>query len=508
MNRYFIVLLSTFSLVFTGLPLLSAQESATEEFTLEEITVTAQKREENQQKVPIAMEVITGEQMNEKGMNNIDEILKDVSSAIINSSSDGMRVAIRGIANDNSTQKGQTVSTPTVAVNIDGAYNSSNTAGQALFDIERVEVLSGPQSTMYASNSPGGIVNIVTASPKTDKYSASGSIEYGNYNLLNLQASVNVPVVQDKVALRAAVNMNKRDTYIDGGNSTTAEDAKSARLKALYQANDELSITLTGNYSKSGGGGGMGGGVVMFDNQDEVDDPWTASNADTGNNTSDRTSKGLSAEFAWEMGFASLTVVPSYSESEQSQFETMEVRNGMGPDATTTYEDAYRDNENVQKGAEARMASSSDFTLFKWILGGNYYRSEDTRGTDYVDPDAFDESNTNEQKSKAVFANITYPVSGRFRTTGGYRYSWDSMNNIESARNAPGGLTNATTYSTQEYSHPDYKLGVEYDLAENSMIYADRSTSYRVNAMGSTDDPPERMVSYTVGAKNRFFDNK
>lgn len=524
MNNRFLLFLWTLALglvlIFGDLPAVCAQESDTDEFTLEEITVTAEKRAENVQKVPIAMEVITGDMMIEMGKNNIDEILRDISNVIINQSSDGMRIALRGLANSEGTQRGMTVSTPTVAINVDGAYNASNLAGQNLFDIERVEVLMGPQSTMYSSNSPGGIINVVTAAPKTDKFSVSGSIEYGNYNLLNTQASVNVPVIQDKVALRAAINLTKRDSYIEGADSTTAEDTKSARIKALYQPSDILSFTLTGNWSKRGGGGGMGGSVKPFDYQDgywytisdlnspgtrdgKVTDPWTASGADISNATWDSTSKGLSAEMVLNMGFASLTVVPSYSKEDSSSFEPVTV--GRGADAEEL--DANRTQERIQKSVEARMTSSSDFTLFTWIVGGTVYKGEETRGNDYVDPDDFDEYNTNDQNSKAFFANITYPITDRFRATGGYRRSWDTVDNTEAAQEAMG-QTNLVSTNSQEYSKPDYKVGVEYDVSENTMVYADRNSSYRVSGMATGDQPPERLVAYTVGSKNRFLNNK
>jgi len=159
-----------------------AQESADDEFTLEEITVTAQKREENQQKVPIAMETISGETIKELGKTDIDQILSTVSSVIVNKAADGMRVTLRGMSNDNSMFQGRQVSTPTVAVNMDGAYTNRSAAGDNLFDIERVEVLYGPQSTLYSTASPGGVVNVVTANPKLDNFEASATLEGGNYN--------------------------------------------------------------------------------------------------------------------------------------------------------------------------------------------------------------------------------------------------------------------------------------------------------------------------------------
>jgi iron complex outermembrane recepter protein len=227
----FLVLIVGLMFVFGDAFFVCAQETKSEEFTLEEITVTAQKRAENQQKVAISMEVISSADIKELGKTNLDEILTNVSSAIVQKAADGYRISLRGISDDSSASFGQSMATPTVAINTDGVYSNRKDTGSSLYDVERVEVLYGPQSTMYSSASPGGIVNVVTASPKLDRYEVSGSIESGSYSLLNLQGALNVPVAE-QVALRASVQSSKRDGYLTGGGDN--ENSKSARLRALY----------------------------------------------------------------------------------------------------------------------------------------------------------------------------------------------------------------------------------------------------------------------------------
>jgi len=142
-----------FLIIFYMLPSALAQEA---EFTLEEITVTAQKREENLQKVPIAMDSISGEELALQGTNDVDDILRTLSNVTINTMSDGMRISIRGLTDTSNLDGGTNfkASGSMVGVNIDGAQNNMSSAGQNLFDVERVEVLYGPQSTLYGSNSP------------------------------------------------------------------------------------------------------------------------------------------------------------------------------------------------------------------------------------------------------------------------------------------------------------------------------------------------------------------
>jgi iron complex outermembrane recepter protein len=519
-----LTLIVGFIFVFGNTIILCAQESATDEFTLEEITVTAQKRVENQQKVAISMEVITGDELASSGKSNIDDILSNTANAIFLKSSDGVRVSLRGLAETEGTFNDLHASTPTVAINVDGAYNSSSSAGQNLFDVERVEVLYGPQSTMYASNSPGGIVNVITVAPKLDKYSAQGSIEIGNYNLINSQVAVNIPIINEMLGMRIAGSQTKRDTHISNSDDV-GEDTKKVRLKTLYQPNDKLSATVTLNWSQSGNGGMSNEDVKVFDRQDgywgtlsgntwvqdaKVTDPWTAPDETTGGggpggatgpNSAKSTTKGMSGEIAWDAGIGSLTIVPQYSKTTSNDSGDL---TGTDTDGNSYTYIAYTDMDSWQKGVEARMTSSADFT-FKWILGANFYKSYSRRLTTYSDDDDYALNNVTET-NKAVFGNITYPFKENFRGTAGVRMSWDKQGNIEyPARTGYSGI------SGQEYNKPDYKVGFEYDLAPNSMLYVDRSTSYKVNAMSvqeGKDVKAEQLVAYTIGSKNRFLSNK
>ncbi|MBN1628073.1 MAG: TonB-dependent receptor, partial [Deltaproteobacteria bacterium] len=491
--------------------LFAQEESATEEFTLEEITVTAQKREENQQKVAIAMEVITAEEMKELGRNDINEILMNVSSAIVQKASDGLRVSIRGISDDSSSFYGQSMAAPTVAINTDGVYSNRKDTGGGLYDLERVEVLYGPQSTMYSSNSPGGIVNVITAQPKTDRFEVSGSIEAGSFNLLNLQGAVNIPLAE-RFAIRTSFSKSKRDGYLDEGGDS--EDTKSARLRALFQATEKISITATAEISKDESIG-MGGGVKVFIHQDdeyypdgtELTDPWTSSGGSDTPSTNDSNSKKFSGNVAWDMGFMTATFVPSYTTGDGERTRVMVF--GDSVDVSYSYTDRW------EKGAELRMASGPDFP-FKWILGGTYYDSEDKQDELSAEYIAYGTGKfsfrTNTQKNRALFANVTVPVVGNLRLTGGYRASWDEMvtDNYERTWNQERQeyeIRDENPSQNTTKGRPDIKVGFEYDLAENSMLYGDYSTSYRVQGMSQSSDPQE-LKAYTLGAKNRFFGNK
>lgn len=511
MNRIYLVVVSVIiglCIMVGNVSLLKAQESASEEFTLEEITVTAQKREENSQKVSATMEVISADDIRVSGKNDLVEILENISSAVITVDADGMKVNLRGLGDDSQAWHQQPTSMPTVAINTDGVYSSRRDTSSGLFDLERVEVLYGPQSTLYASNSPGGIVNVITASPKLNAYDLSGSLEYGNYTTIHAEGAMNLPL-GDKIALRAAYSVQSHDAYMTNGQQD--EDIKSARLRALFQPNERFSLTLTGEVSKSSDHTQNYVPQQWYD-PDEVDDPWWS---DTDLEMPRlMTNKKIYASMDLDLGLGTVTFLPSYGTSEGGG-----ATNSPALGTIT----GYRDTE--EKGGELRMASNAD-SLFTWIAGLYYYDSSDLlrqsayEYEDVADYDYLIQDGTIGETSKAIYGNITYPVTDRFRGIVGYRQSWSELEVHRIRIDSPLGVGAGYVVEVpedyhQKYQNPDYKLGVEYDLSEDSMIYTNWATSYRaqgVAAMTETTDmeypPPEKLNAYTLGAKNRFFNNK
>ena len=469
---------------------------AQDEFTLDEITVTAQKREENQQDVPIAMDVASGDELREMGYSSIDEVFQSMSAVFINEAGDGLRVSIRGISADEKAQgemKSYSNASPLVAVNTDGVFTFGRKTGANMYDIERVEVLYGPQSTLYSSNSPGGIVNIVTAKPNTEKFEVSGKIDFGSYHNVETEGMVNVPL-SDQTALRAAFITSSHEGYLATGSMDS--NSRSVRGKILQKTvDDRLKITLTGEY-RSDQGKALGGGVDMFVNQDDVDDPWNNS-YDRSQVPNDRVRHDFNMHIEWDLGMGLLTMQGSTSKITETA--TM-----LGTDMFTGEEyDLGIDNWQREEGAEARLASPA-YSNIEWILGATYFKfrqegNNETLGT------PFWIGTKNESKSHAFYGNITYPISDKFSVTGGLRYSDDWNDEAFAGNNAFMGLFEWPEYI--HYKDWDHKIGVEYDLDENSMLYADWSTGYRVGSMGGATEP-EMLEAYTIGSKNRFLGNK
>ncbi len=518
--RWWFAVLFGFAFTVGGMSSLHAQEGDSDEFVLEEITVTAQKRAENQQKVAIQMDVITGEDLLGTEKDNVDDILRDVSNIIIGKYDDGMRITLRGISDYLPLAGGVKASSPTVAVNIDGAYTNESSGGQNLFDLERVEVLAGPQSTLYGSNSPGGVVNVVTASPKTDRFSATGSAEIGNYGLFDSSVVVNVPIIQDLLAMRLSAKYYERDSWIEG--NPNYQENTNVRLKTKIEPSDNFDATLTLSWAEAASGGRLNGNVKLFGFEDgfwaneetdgvptPVTNPWTSPDwenaAAAGPMSKTAETNALQVEVNWDTAIGSIALVPFYNERKSNDFRN-DVEVTLAGDETIYYTEQYSENFNKQQGADMRISSPADFP-FKWIVGGTVFDANQQNNTDDLLYDSNDRSQDFNQDNLAFYANVTYPITDQFRGTLGYRYSWDEVTNFEvGGKKGPDGYLWG-----QEYEAPDYKVGVEYDLAENSMAWASYATSYRVDPMAAEKDQgaeAETLDSYSVGVKNRFLDNK
>jgi iron complex outermembrane receptor protein len=491
MVRAALAFLCIWSIACVVQPAVFAQEEDT--FALEEIVVTAQKQEQNQQKVPITMDIVTGDGIQKYGKTDIEEILSGLSGVLINKASDGLRISLRGVSNDSPQS-----STPTVGLNKDGVYSNRKSSGQDLYDVERVEVLYGPQGTLYASTTPGGIVNVVTASPKLDKFETYGLLEVGNYSLVHTEGAVNVPIT-DKLAVRTAFFTSVRDGYLSNGGDD--EDAKSARMRVLYTPTDKLSFLISSEISKTSSYGLSG--VVGFKNQDDEDNPWTSEDEETPTAGRETVPKYY-GEITYDFNVGTLTVVPHYMENDSST-TTTEVSGASEVTTNTT-------SGEKEKGVEVRFSSPSDSKI-DWMLAYNMYSLEswsEAYGTD----GSWNIYN-NEQETVAVFGNITYPITDTFRVNGGARMSWDTNDTYNERypnRKDPSSPVPAIDNAEMEYDSPDFKLGLEYDLNEKSMLYASWSSSYRTQG-GAFDSegnpfPPEELDAYTIGAKNRFLDNR
>lgn len=227
----------------------SAEESPNNGAGLEEIIVTAQRRVESSQRAAVAINVVDGAALLKAGVTQADRLNEQVPALSIQPTSTGNLIFIRGVGNFTLTQN----SDPASAFNYDGVYVGRPTGTVGVFyDLERVEVLKGPQGTLYGRNATGGAINVIPMQPKPGEFSGHGSLSYGNYDALIAEAAVNVPMGDDG-ALRISGMRSKRDGYNRDG--TSDEDIAGLRVQLKARLTPDLTVRLAADHADLGGVG-------------------------------------------------------------------------------------------------------------------------------------------------------------------------------------------------------------------------------------------------------------
>src|SRR5882724_10710707 len=215
---------------------------------LEEVTVTAQRREENLQKTPLAVVAISGEQLARAGVKEAQDLNKLVPGLKIGQTGTMTQFFVNGVGSGVANAYGD----PTIAFNVDGVYIGRPTGVNGVFyDLSRVEVLKGPQGTLYGRNAAAGAVNVITNRPEfTD--SVQTGLEIGNYDAIRISGVGNLKL-SDTLAIRLAGLSSRHSGYLSDGFND--EDDAGGRAQLLWQPGDRLSLLLGADYFHQGGKG-------------------------------------------------------------------------------------------------------------------------------------------------------------------------------------------------------------------------------------------------------------
>jgi iron complex outermembrane receptor protein len=225
-----------------------AQEQA--ETPLEEVVVTAQLREQNIQDVPIAITAITAEELAQAGVTNLQDISRLAPDFTAVNDVGFVRLSVRGVQSNSNDESGDQA----MVFNIDGDYiNRGNFINAAMFDLERVEVLRGPQGTLYGRNATAGAVNVIARKPSLDGLDAIVSADLGDYSSQIYNGAINF-TLGSKVAIRLAAMSAEHDGYTEHPNfdeATNSQDSEAYRFGILFQLTDAWSIYLAASMPKS-----------------------------------------------------------------------------------------------------------------------------------------------------------------------------------------------------------------------------------------------------------------
>ncbi len=410
---------------------------------LEVVVVTAQRREETLQDAALAIDAIDESTLIRQGVESAADL--GALSPSLGVASGGGPLAsffVRGVGSLNLNP----LQDAGVAQYYDNVYlgRSSAAAGQGLYDMERVELLKGPQGTLYGRNATGGVLNYIPKKPVVGDSSGSIQGDFGNFGKVGLQGAVNIPV-GDTVAFRFAGSYLDRDGISDDG--TNDAEVWSLRGQVLFEPTDNLSVRIAADHTDVGGKG-VAGDVVGTYNTNGFAGPLTVFTPsglpkDSGPTSSggnavrgtilnapafafyqpvssdelfqDFTYTGVLAELNYQTDAGTLTIIPAYRESEQHY-----AYYGPGYGPSTTLE------EQEQLTLEARFATESD-GAFNGVFGAFYFDEEISfRGQFNQDFVSAIQSYDPKGDSWAVFAQGTLDVSDEFRISAGVRYTEDS----------------------------------------------------------------------------------
>ncbi|NBC35446.1 TonB-dependent receptor [Novosphingobium sp. FSY-8] len=512
--------------------------------TADDIVVTASRTASFLSKTPIAMTAVTGESLAKSGIVNPTQLDSAVPNLTINRSNGGLQITIRGVTSTDNTEKGD----PSAAFMLNGVYIARPQSQEvAFFDVERVEVLRGPQGTLYGRNSTAGVVNVLSAKPK---FQFGGSLEasYGNFNAFNMTGVINVPI-SSTLAMRAAVNYDRRNNYVIDGNPgdhvslNPFKDNISARLSLLWQPTDALSFYVVGDYSKLKGAmdatvppGNFYGNIITgarstFEAPTFLDrtsaDYRTLSNVQNQQSRRNNDDKGVMGEINYDLSHVRLTYVGSYRQNIRD--EIYNYANGAVM--------AYFPGTYWQTSHELRAALINTGRLQAQV--GGYYFEEQSNITLHLynllgpNLDYLFLRNPTIAVNKSVFGQATYALMDNLKFTAGVRYSSDTksrygstaIDSYTSITNAYqlgtflGRATQESTAARRTFSKTTWRLGLDY-TTPLGLVFASVSTGYKAGGFNDGCEvgtgpgcnqrasalyyQPETLTAYEVGAKLRF----
>jgi outer membrane receptor protein involved in Fe transport len=520
-----------------------------EGFGLEEIVVTAEKRESTVQTTPISLTAVSGVDIQERGLTDLSDLLLSIPGVSVRTSGAGLaEFELRGIASTggNSPTVGFYYGdTPLTAPS--GSNEGKTVISPALYDLNRVEVLRGPQGTLYGSGSMGGTIKLVPNAPNPEGFGTSaeavlGGTEHGGFNHAE-NAMVNLPFGAGLAAVRIVGSYSEDSGWIDRvvaapgtfpvptdnntvrGNVLAAPvsadykgvnevDRTTAHISALLKLVDGLTITPSFFYEKMTSGGlpyidsnpGTNAHYQPFDIAEPYSDEFKLSSLNLEYRTDlfdlDSTSSYWTrhdpvvqdASESWQTGFPLPSFYPAYG--------------GIGPSP------AIEDNQSHQTSEEVRLASVGDSSL-KWLVGYFYEDFESEWNVYYPAPEAtpvlgstniFTYLSPNKILQQSVFGEATYNITQALAATAGLRrYSYDESVVVEQsgAIASPAG----TTTSAERNQGVLPKFSLFYDVNPDLLLYTTAAKGFRPGG-GTGPVPTSGLISCETELQSEYGTNQ
>ena len=543
-----------------------AQDAEDGEKRLGNVVVTAQKRAESLQEIPIAVTVHQGDDLESDGVDSLAGIGNQTPGLVFSAFSVGQpEISIRGV----STKEDGASANDSVVVSVDDVYIAARTAQVFdIFDLERVEVLRGPQGTLYGKNSIGGSINFVTKKP-TEETSIRFRQTIGNYGIFDTAGLISGGL-SDNLFGKVSFSRRKHDGFLTNvlqGSPFFGEDQGerenfAIRGQLVYLPTDDLEFVFTADMADDRQGATNRepvGSTGLHGNGNAADpiavnialggagDPFSTLAETEGFTEREVSGFSLKTTYSgWE--FADLISISSYRESE---FDWLEDSEGLPPSMTftdltvggatlfTPPTDGFSFDitnsameETEQLTQELRLVSKGDGP-WSWILGAFYSNEEIDRTERFnftalgIGPNPDDEQSIqgNETDSYALYGQTEFNLTDRLTFTGGVRYSYEEKDITVAAeilngnpaavllRGAPFGPASAS----EDFSNVSWKAALDYQVTDDALIYANVSTGFKsggftgsASTLGVATTPfdSEEATAYEVGIKSKFADDR
>lgn len=535
---------------------------------LEEIVVTARRTEENIQRTPVAVTALGAETIRNQQIVDVSGLQRSAPSLSItsNGSPAGQSIVYVSIRGGGNLQVGL-ANDPAVGIYIDGVYIPRPTNGLTdLFDVQRAEVLRGPQGTLFGRNTTGGALNIVTARP-TGVFEGSVLGEIGNYRARDFGLILNVPIAGDELAARVAYKFSEHDGY---GHNASLDDrdvndrnSHFVRAKIRYAPNgSDWSVTLSGDYNHIKDSGQFVGlraanpaviGTFVFPGA-PLPYPDITPYIHTKANWYTMYGNDLQ-NYRRNQGPFDRATVYGFSASVEGTVGGVDVR------SITAYRNSNSDGLNELDGTPVSLFDSDTFYIshqwsqelqalgtigdhFNYIIGGYYSRETGTEGSEFTafgflgTPNHLNDGDVT-SKSAGLFAQGYYKLTDTLRLAGGLRWTWDKrkvvLHNLNivglpgdvdsdpftpgvqpnCADPAPdGGITQPCNQTqSASFDYPAWTVGLDYQATRDIFLYAkgsaaSQSGGFNLRVGSIPAFTPTKTTEVEVGAKTSWLDNR